>query len=172
MSPVHSLDISDNVKGAIFGALSADALCLGSHYEYDAKKIKQAYGGQNIDRFLSPGEGMGGQTHGVGWGARNYHPGKRAGDNTDYGEQNVILMEYLANAYIAGKHAPFSIDDYVKSHWVKQYDGMETGQCRACAAWIDTMCKQTIANLQRGTPLSEAGGWSNGQVVRFAGVCV
>ena len=27
------------IKGAFFGALVGDALCLGSHYEYDAAKI-------------------------------------------------------------------------------------------------------------------------------------
>ena len=64
----------DKIRGAYYGAV-ADALCLGSHYEYDAPKIKQAYNGI-IDEYMAPGEQMGGQTHGVGWGARNYHPGK------------------------------------------------------------------------------------------------
>lgn len=36
---------ASQIEGVYFGALVADALCLGSHYEYDAKKIKQAYGG-------------------------------------------------------------------------------------------------------------------------------
>jgi len=74
----------DQLKGAYFGALVADALTLGSHYEYDAVKIKQAYQG-DINKFLAPGEMMGGETHGVGWGQRNYHPGTVAGDQTDYG---------------------------------------------------------------------------------------
>lgn len=26
--------------------------------------------------FGAPGQGMGGTTHGVGWGEANYHPGK------------------------------------------------------------------------------------------------
>ena len=34
----------ERIKGAFFGSLVADALCLGSHYEYDAATIKQAYG--------------------------------------------------------------------------------------------------------------------------------
>ena len=53
----------------------ADALTLGSHYEYDARVIKSAYGG-TISEFMGPGEKMGGSTHGVGWGRRNYHPGE------------------------------------------------------------------------------------------------
>lgn len=63
------------IHGAVLGALVSDSLSLGSHYEYDAIKIKQAYGGKSIDTLLAPGERMGGSTHGVGWGQRNYHPG-------------------------------------------------------------------------------------------------
>lgn len=82
------------IEGAFFGALVADALTLGTHYEYDAKKIKQFYG--QIDRYYAPGEKTGGQTHGVGWGQRNYHDGngrgppKRAGEQTDYGDCNTF----------------------------------------------------------------------------------
>jgi hypothetical protein len=46
------------LKGAYFGALVADSLRLGSHYEYDAPKIKKAHGG-DIDRFMAP-DSMGG----------------------------------------------------------------------------------------------------------------
>ena len=53
------------------------------------KVIKQAYGG-TISRYMAPGEMMGGSTHGVGWGARNFHggngngPPQKAGEQTDY----------------------------------------------------------------------------------------
>ena len=36
--------LESRVQGAFFGALVADALSLGTHYEYDAKKIKKFYG--------------------------------------------------------------------------------------------------------------------------------
>ena len=36
---------ADRIRGVYFGALVADALCLGSHYEYDALKIRKAYNG-------------------------------------------------------------------------------------------------------------------------------
>ena len=68
------------ITGAFYGAIVGDALCLGSHYEYDAQKIYEAYGKKPIEKYMSPGEMMGGVTHGIGWGERNYHPGKRAGD--------------------------------------------------------------------------------------------
>ena len=50
------------VKGAMMGALISDALCLGTHYEYDAVKIKNFYG--KIDQYYAPGEKTGGETHG------------------------------------------------------------------------------------------------------------
>merc|ERR1719382_1464564 len=88
------------MKGAFFGAVVADALSLGTHYEYDAKKIRDFYG--RIDRYYAPGEKTGGQTHGIGWGARNFHngngvgPAKRAGETTDSGDYNILMLEHLA----------------------------------------------------------------------------
>lgn len=77
---------ASRIRGATLGALVADALTLGTHYEYDAAKIKRFYG--DIDRYYAPGQRTGGETHGVGWGSRNYHggngngPPKRAGGRT------------------------------------------------------------------------------------------
>ena len=60
-----SSEVQNRIRGAYYGALISDALCLGSHYEYDAKKIKQAYGGTTISKYYAPGEQMGGVTHGI-----------------------------------------------------------------------------------------------------------
>jgi len=46
---------TSKIKGAFFGAVVADALALGTHYEYDAKRIKGFYGG--IDRSGSSRSG-------------------------------------------------------------------------------------------------------------------
>ena len=43
---------SNAIKGSFFGAVVADALCLGSHYEYDAQKIYEAYGKKPIEKFI------------------------------------------------------------------------------------------------------------------------
>jgi hypothetical protein len=97
---------------------------------------------------------MGGMTHGVGWGARNYHPGKGAGDNTDYGDGNLFFLEYLAGG--GSSRRPFSIEHYVNTHWKKQYEGWHNGQCRGCKAWLDTMVRSVVG---QGTGRSE---WSGG----------
>jgi hypothetical protein len=89
-------DKDSAIRGAMMGSLVADALTLGTHYEYDAEKIERFYGG--LDRYYAPGEKTGGQTHGVGWGARNFHggngngPPKRAGEQTDYGDYNILVL--------------------------------------------------------------------------------
>ena len=102
----------ERIKGAFFGSLVADALCLGSHYEYDAATIKQAYGGKTIETYMAPGEQMGGTTHGVGWGRRNYHPGQKKGDQTDYGEYGILMLEYLAGRPTPG--APVNLAELLQ----------------------------------------------------------
>merc|ERR1712054_692463 len=78
--------------------------------------IKQAYGG-TISKYMAPGEMMGGSTHGVGWGRMNYHPGQKAGDQTDYGEYNVLALEYFAQR--KGKTSPVDLAEFIP-HWQKK----------------------------------------------------
>lgn len=144
------------IKGAYFGALVADALTLGSHYEYDAKVIKQAYGGV-ITKFMAPGESMGGTTHGVGWGRRNFHPGQKAGDQTDYGEYNVVVLEHLAKR--KDKKAPISVKDFIP-HWKKRLESPSWG------AWKCTQTKQTLQQVSQGVSHNQLGGMSNAMHVR------
>lgn len=56
---MNNVTREEAIKGAFMGAIVADALCLGSHYEYDAQKINKAYGNKPIEKFMSPGEMMG-----------------------------------------------------------------------------------------------------------------
>lgn len=150
---------ADSIRGAYFGALVADALCLGSHYEYDAVKIKAAYNGRTIDEYMAPGEQMGGETHGVGWGARNYHPGTVKGDQTDYGEYNVLVLEHLANS-VDDVH-PFDVAEFVPVWQQRLTSG-------AWKQWVCTQTKQTYQQIQQGTPLNQVGGNSNAMALRHA----
>ncbi len=144
------------IKGAFFGALVGDALCLGSHYEYDAHKIYKAYGNRPIEKFMSPGEMMGGQTHGIGWGERNYHPGKTAGGTTDYGDYNVVILEHLA----ATANPPRAFDvAALLPHWMNR---LENGW----GSWICTMTKETYAQVKQGVSVANLGGISNATAIR------
>lgn len=144
------------IKGAFFGAIVGDALCLGSHYEYDAKKIHAAYGHRSIEKFMSPGEMMGGQTHGIGWGERNYHPGKKAGGTTDYGDYNILVLEHLAA--IADPPRAFEVSAMLP-HWMNR---LENGW----GSWICTMTKETYAQVRRGVEVAQLGGISNAMAIR------
>merc|ERR1719217_100561 len=139
------------IRGTFFGSLVADALSLGSHYEYDAKVIKKAYGGV-ISRYMAPGEAMGGTTHGVGWGRMNYHPGQKAGDQTDYGEHNVVVLEHLAER--KNKKAPIDLKELIP-HWKNRLESPSWG------AWKCTQTKQTLQQVARNTPYDRLGGMSN-----------
>jgi len=150
---------ASKIEGAFFGALVADALTLGTHYEYDAKKIKQFYG--QIDKYYAPGEKTGGQTHGVGWGARNFHggngrgPAKKAGEQTDYGDYNILILEYLA------KHPTGRID-------LKQLVPLWQERLKTWRAWMCTQTRQTNEQVNQGVPLTQIGGMSNAMAIRHA----
>jgi len=146
----------DKIKGAFFGAIVADALCLGSHYEYDAQKIYKAYGNKPIQKYMSPGEMMGGQTHGIGWGERNYHPGKSAGGTTDYGDYNILILEHLASQTDSPK--PFVVAD-VLPHWMNRLEN-------SWGSWICTMTKETYSQVKQAVPIGHLGGISNAMAIR------
>ena len=144
------------IKGVFFGALVGDALCLGSHYEYDAHKIYKAYGNKPIEKFMSPGEMMGGQTHGIGWGERNYHPGKTAGGTTDYGDYNVVILEHLS----ATSNPPRAFDvASLLPHWMNR---LENGW----GSWVCTMTKETYSQVKQGVAVQSLGGISNATAIR------
>jgi ADP-ribosylglycohydrolase len=148
----------DKIKGIFYSAIVGDALCLGSHYEYDAKKIFKAYGNKNIDKFMGPGEMMGGQTHGIGWGERNYHPGKKAGGTTDYGDYNILILEHLAS--LAEKNEVFTLESLIP-HWMDRFENN-------WGSWICTMTKETYSQIKQNVPLSQVGGFSNAMAIRHA----
>ena len=153
---MNSISKEESMRGAFFGAMVADALCLGSHYEYDARKIHEAYGGRAIEKFMSPGELMGGQTHGIGWGERNYHPGKKAGGTTDYGDYNVLVLEHLAAT--AEPPRPFEVAELIP-HWMNRFEN-------DWGSWICTMTKETYAQVKQGFPVAQLGGMSNAMAIR------
>jgi len=149
------------LKGAFFGAIVADALALGTHYEYDAIRIKKFYG--DIDRYYAPGQKTGGETHGVGWGARNYHngngvgPPKRAGETTDSGDYTILMLEHLA----ATSKKPHRVDlKELIPRWQKALTTWRSWKC--------TQTKQTLAQVEGGHPLDRIGGMSNAMSLRSA----
>jgi pimeloyl-ACP methyl ester carboxylesterase len=64
-------------------AFAADALCLGPHWIYDSTEIARIYS-SGLTRYDAPHS--------------KYHPGKRAGDFTHYGDQTLALLRRLGNS--------------------------------------------------------------------------
>lgn len=99
---------------------------------------------------------MGGQTHGIGWGERNYHPGKKAGGTTDYGDYNIVILEHLAAT--ANPPREFDVASLLP-HWMNR---LENGW----GSWICTMTKETYAQVKQGVPVERLGGGSNATAIR------
>jgi len=104
---------------------------------------------------------MGGMTHGVGWGARNYHPGTVAGDLTDYGEYNVLVLEHLADE--SDNPHPFDLDKFLPT-WSERL----TNNWKQ---WVCTQTKTTYMQWKKqGVPTTHLGGNSNAMALRYASV--
>jgi len=153
--------VVSRMKGAFFGAVVADALSLGTHYEYDATRIRSFYG--RIDRYYAPGEKTGGQTHGIGWGARNFHDGngvgppKKAGETTDSGDYTILMLEHLA----ATAQSPHRVElKELIPHWQSAM-----GKWRS---WKCTMTRSTLSQVEQGAPYGQLGGMSNAMSLRSA----
>merc|ERR1711865_635880 len=131
-----------SIRGAMMGSLVADALTLGTHYEYDAVKIQKFYG--KLDQYYAPGEKTGGQTHGVGWGGRNFHggngngPAKTAGEQTDYGDYCILILEYLAS--IAEQTHRIELSGLIP---------MWQNRLKTWRAWMCTQTKQTLHQVKQ-----------------------
>lgn len=108
---------------------------------------------------MAPGERMGGTTHGVGWGRRKYHPGQQRGDQTDYGEYNILMLEYLAGR--PGPTAPVDLAELIPV-WEKRLNSPSWG------AWKCTQTKQTLQQVAQGVPHNSLGGMSNAMSMRSA----
>ena len=107
---------------------------------------------------MAPGEQMGGTTHGVGWGRRNYHPGQKKGDQTDYGEYNILMLEYLAGRRSPG--APVELTELLPV-WQARLNGN-------WGAWKCTQTKQALQQVAAGAPPQTLGGMSNAMSMRAA----
>lgn len=153
---MNNISKEEAIKGAFYGAIVGDALCLGSHYEYDAQKIYEAYGQKPIEKFMGPGEQMGGTTHGIGWGERNYHPGKKAGGTTDYGDYNILVLEHLAAT--SEPKREFDVQALIP-HWMNRFEN-------GWGSWICTMTKETYSQVKQGVSVQNLGGISNAMAIR------
>jgi len=120
--------MQSSAQAAVFASFVADSLTLGVHWMYDTAQIDQHVG--RVTDLLSPLEG-------------SYHPTKKRGDLTHYGDQTLHLLQYLARH--GGR---FSLASYA-AEW--------QGLWHEYKGYVDRATRVTLQNLEAGTPPETSG---------------
>jgi ADP-ribosylglycohydrolase len=84
-------------------------------------------------------------------------PGAKSGDQTDYGEYNVLILEHLANS--ASNPHPFSVEELLPT-WQSRMQNWKQ--------WVCTQTRQALQKVSQGAPVSQLGGQSNAMAIRYA----
>jgi ADP-ribosylglycohydrolase len=122
---------SDKLAGLLYGSFIADALALGAHWIYDQEELRRDFG--RVTEFLDPRED-------------SYHPSKKRGQQTHYGDQALTLMESIKS------RGRFDVSGFAQD-WSRMWDGYSD--------YVDQATKQTLQHLNAGTPAKEAASKSN-----------
>jgi len=123
--------MSDNAKAMVLASFMGDALALGPHWEYDVKALAERFG--SVTGYIEPL-------------ADSYHAGKKAGDQTHYGDQTLALLDSLA------ARGGFDLDDFAV-RWRKLFDGY--------AGYIDGATRMTLKIFDFGEGPANSGSNSN-----------
>ncbi|HKL41546.1 MAG TPA: ADP-ribosylglycohydrolase family protein [Clostridia bacterium] len=129
-------------KDAFLGAFIGDALALGPHWIYDTDKIKQSFG--EIKGIVGPLEDT-------------FHKTKEKGEFTHYGDQMLMLAEYIIDT-----KKDFNQEDFLNfySDWMEEYDG-----------YLDHATKETLNNIKnnsyKGSDSEELAGIISVPVMYF-----
>ena len=109
----------EKLRAALWGAFYGDAYALGAHWLYDTQQIsKSAFDAKQFNDPLS-----------------DYHPGKKAGDFTHYGDQMLWLLDAVAH------DKNFNIEKFSSSWREKMED---------YSGYVDGASKHTLDALQAG----------------------
>ncbi|MBW2635020.1 MAG: ADP-ribosylglycohydrolase family protein [Deltaproteobacteria bacterium] len=73
--------MKDRLNAMVLSSLVADALSLGAHWVYNTNVIDRKFG--RVDGYHDP--------------LTSFHKGKKAGEQTHYGDQVLVLMEHLSD---------------------------------------------------------------------------
>lgn len=123
--------MKETPKAMVLASFAADSLALGVHWIYNTNVIDKKFG--RVEHYIKPGR-------------PTYHPTKKRGEFTHYGDQTLILLNSVAAC------DGFNLSDF-SERWQRlfsNYDG-----------YIDGATKKTLANLAAGKSLAEAGSDSN-----------
>lgn len=129
-----------NAKAMVLASFAGDALALGGHWVYNAAVIEKKYG--RLDRYENP----------LG---RSYHPDRKKGEFTHYGDQMLLLLEDITNA---GGFEPA----HFASTWQKFFDTYD--------GYFDKATKTTLENFRNGASFRKSGADSD-ELAGAARIC-
>jgi ADP-ribosylglycohydrolase len=115
----------------VLASFAADSLALGVHWIYNTRVIDKKFG--RVEHFLKPER-------------PTYHPTKKRGEFTHYGDQTLTLLESIAESN------GFSLSDF-SERWQKLFENYN--------GYVDGATKGTLANLAAGKSLPESGSDSD-----------
>ncbi len=122
--------MNDKAASMVLSSFAADSFALGYHWIYDTSEIDQKFG--RPEQLAAPLPD-------------SFHPGKKAGDFTHYGDQTLWLLES-----VAAKQG-FDAEHFAQT-WKKSMTSY-TG-------YMDKASKITLENMKSGTGLLESGSSS------------
>lgn len=127
------LERNERKKAMLLGSLLGDSFVLGAHWIYNVKAIKRNFG-----EYDKPHEPL----------PRSWHKGKHLGDYTHYGDQAMLLYDYLKECQ--GK---YSVDGF-KTVW-REFMSSYSG-------YIDKASKESVKAFDEdkttGSKSDELGG--------------
>lgn len=119
-------------ESIVYSSFIGDALSLGAHWIYNQQKIDENPG--KTENYSDP--------------MSDYHPGKKAGDLTHYGDQTLVLLSSIA------KTGKFDLNAFADD-WRAFWDDPNTKSYR------DGATKETLKQLASGCPPLKAASESS-----------
>lgn len=119
--------MNDNARAMVLGSFVADSLALGAHWIYDTEKISKDFG--RVDQLVAPA-------------ATSYHPTKKMGEFTHYGDQTLLLLQCLS------AKGRFDLTDFAAT-W-RQFSTATDG-------YLDHASKDTLRHFSEGKPPEQSG---------------
>jgi ADP-ribosylglycohydrolase len=122
--------MKDQKRAMVLGSFIADALALGAHWVYNTNVIDKKFG--RVDRYHDP--------------LTSYHGDKKAGEQTHYGDQMLVLLESVEAA------AGFELETFAQN-WRLLFD--------TYTGYFDHATKDTLGNLAKGQDNYSCGSQSD-----------
>ncbi len=123
-------DTKDKLRGAVFGSFAGDSLALGVHWIYDTKEILTDYG--RVTSLIDPSPDL-------------YHPTRKKGEFTHYGDQALVLLESVA---IKGGFDP----EDSSQRWLSLFENYD--------GYVDQATRSTLRNYSLEKDWKDAGSAS------------